>query len=239
MNRILSIYNREINRLFDGVLAYLCIAIFLLFVGGFTLFFQDILAQPTTSLQPLFFWSAVGFLFLIPALSMSSFTEENRTGSIEILMTLPLRNEDIVIGKYISIVSIVFFALLLTLPYPLVVSQFGVLDWGAVVCGYVGLFLLGCSYTAIGICCSVSTSSHTTSYLLAFTICVLPFASGYALPQVDSTILPLIQYLSFDYHFSNLSRGIVDSRDVVFYASVVALFLHLCLFQLEQRRFRG
>ena len=205
MNRILSLYKREIHHLFDGILAYLCLIVFLLFVGGFTLFFQDILQQATTSMQPLFFWSAIGFLFLIPALSMASFSDENRTGSIEILMTLPLRNEDIVVGKYMSIVSIVFFALLLTVPYPIVVSQFGVLDWGAVFCGYIGLLLLGCSYTAIGLCCSVSTRSHTTAFLSSFSICILPFASGYVLPQVDSVLLPLVQYLSFDYHFSNLS----------------------------------
>ena len=100
MSRILSLYKKEIHHLFDGILAYLCMFVFLLFVGGFSLFFQDILQQATTSLQPLFFWSAIGFLFLVPALSMASFSDENRTGSIEILMTLPLRNEDIVIGKY-------------------------------------------------------------------------------------------------------------------------------------------
>ena len=239
MNRFLSLYKREIHHLFDGILAYLCIAVFLFFVAGFTLFFQDILQQPTTSLQPMFFWTAIGFLFLIPAVSMASFADENRRGTIEILMTLPITNEDIVMGKYLSLITIVFFALLLTVPYPWVISQFGVLDWGAVFCGYLGLFLLGCSYTAIGLCCSVSTSSHTTAFLLTIAICMLPFASGYALPQVDSSILPLVQYLSFDYHFSNLSRGIVDSRDLVFYGSVIALFLHLCLFQLEQRRLRG
>ena len=239
MNRVLSLYKKEIHHLFDGILAYLCLCVFLLFVGGFSLFFQDILQQATTSLQPLFFWSAIGVLFLVPALSMASFSDENRTGSIEILMTLPLRNEDIVISKYMSIVSVVFLALFLTIPYPIAMSQFGVVDWGAVICGYIGLFLLGCSYAAIGVCCSVSTSQHTTAFLATFSICLLPFASGYALPQVDSSILPLVQYLSFDYHFSNLSRGILDSRDFVFYASIIGVFLHLCLFQLEQRRLRG
>ena len=162
MNRIWSIYIREIHHLFDGLLAYLCIAVFLLFVGGFTLFFQDILMQPTTSMQPLFFWSSVGFLFLIPALSMASFAEENRTGSIEILMTLPLKNEDIVVGKYAAILSVVFLALILTFPYPLVVAEFGTVDWGAIFCGYVRLFLLGCSYHFI------HDQTHTFSHFFHF-----------------------------------------------------------------------
>ena len=112
----------------------------------------------------------------------------------------------------------------------------GELDWGPVIGGYLGLALLGGALAAIGIAASASTKNQVVSFLLAFAVSVVPFAMGYVLSSVPVDILPVVQYISFDYHFSNLAKGIIDSRNIIFYGSVVAMALHVAVFQLEQRR---
>jgi ABC-2 type transport system permease protein len=235
---VLAIYQRELRSYFDGALAYLVLPIFLGLVGVFSLFFQDILEMGRLEMRVVFFWMAFFFLVLIPALTMKSFAEEKRTGSIEMLVTLPIKDEEIVLGKYLAALSVVFLALLLSLTYPLSLSGLGDLDWGPVFGGYLGLFLLGAAFSAIGIAMSALSNSQVMAFLLSLTIGILPFATGYALNRVPADILPVVQYLTFEYHFSNLAKGVIDTRNLIFYGSVVALFLHFAVFQLEQRRLR-
>lgn len=235
---VLAIYQRELRSYFDGALAYLVLPIFLGLVGVFSLFFQDILEMGRLEMRVVFFWMAFFFLVLIPALTMKSFAEEKRTGSIEMLVTLPIKDEEIVLGKYLAALSVVFLALLLSLSYPLSLSGLGDLDWGPVFGGYLGLFLLGAAFSAIGIAMSALSNSQVMAFLLSLTIGILPFATGYALNRVPAEILPVVQYLTFEYHFSNLAKGVIDTRNLIFYGSVVALFLHFAVFQLEQRRLR-
>ena len=154
------------------------------------------------------------------------------------LVTLPIKEEEIVVGKYLAALSLVFLALLLSGTYPLSLASLGELDWGAVFGGYLGLFLLGAAFAAIGIAMSAMSSSQVGAFLLSLTVCILPFATGYGLNRIPGDILPVVQYLTFEYHFSNLSKGIIDSRNIIFYLSVVALFLHLAVFQLERARLK-
>lgn len=235
---VLAIYQRELRSYFDGSLAYLVLPIFLGLVAVFSLFFQDILEMGRLEMRVVFFWMAFFFLILIPALTMKSFAEEKRTGSIEMLVTLPVKDEEIVLGKYLAALSVVFLALLLSLTYPISLSGLGDLDWGPVIGGYIGLFLLGAAFSAIGIAMSALSNSQVMAFLFSLTIGIIPFATGYALNQVPADILPVVQYLTFEYHFSNLAKGVIDTRNLIFYGSVVALFLHFAVFQLEQRRLR-
>lgn len=236
MTIVWTIFIRELRAYFDGVLALLIIPIFLGMVGVFSLFFQDIFAAGFIDLRSVFFWMALFFLLLIPALTMRSFAEEKRTGTIEMLATLPISKEQLVIGKFLSALVVVGMALLLSLTYPLSLARLGDLDWGVVVGGYLGLFFMGAALTAIGIAMSASTKNQVTAFLAALTIGLLPFATGYALGRVPVDILPVVQYLTFEYHFSTLAKGIIDTRSLIFYGSIVAVFLHFAVFQLEQRR---
>ena len=236
MTIVWTIFIRELRAYFDGVLALLIIPIFLGMVGVFSLFFQDIFAAGFIDLRSVFFWMALFFLLLIPALTMRSFAEEKRTGTIEMLATLPISKEQLVIGKFLSALVVVGMALLLSLTYPLSLARLGDLDWGVVVGGYLGLFFMGAALTAIGIAMSASTKNQVTAFLAALTIGLLPFATGYALGRVPVEILPVVQYLTFEYHFSTLAKGIIDTRSLIFYGSIVAVFLHFAVFQLEQRR---
>ena len=236
MTIVWTIFIRELRAYFDGVLALLIIPIFLGMVGVFSLFFQDVFAAGFIDLRSVFFWMALFFLLLIPALTMRSFAEEKRTGTIEMLATLPISEEQLVIGKFLSALMVVGMALLLSLTYPLSLARLGDLDWGVVLGGYLGLFFMGAALTAIGIAMSASTKSQVIAFLAALTIGLLPFATGYALGRVPVDILPVVQYLTFEYHFSTLAKGIIDTRSLIFYGSIVAVFLHFAVFQLEQRR---
>ena len=236
MRPILAIYRRELGSYFDTSLAYIIIPVFLVLVGGFSLFFQDIFSTGVASMRTVFFWSAVFFLLLTPAVTMRLFAEEKRTGSIEMLVTLPVGEGALVLGKYCASLTLMTLALALTLTYPVSLSLLGELDWGPVIGGYIGMFFLGAAFSAIGTASSALTSNQIVSFLVALMVCLVPFASGYALTRVPAELLPLVQYISFEYHFNNLARGVIDTRDVVFYVSVVALFLHLAVWSLERRR---
>ena len=152
------------------------------------------------------------------------------------LVTLSISDERLVMGKFLSALVVVGMALLLSLTYPLSLARLGDLDWGVVLGGYLGLFFMGAALTAIGIAMSASTKSQVIAFLAALTIGLLPFATGYALGRVPVDILPVVQYLTFEYHFSTLAKGIIDTRSLIFYGSIVAVFLHFAVFQLEQRR---
>lgn len=236
MRNVVAIFQREFASYFDSPLAYLVIPAFLGLVGGFTLYFQDLFGAGVVTLRPLFFWSAVFFLLLIPAVTMRLFAEENRTGSIELLVTMPVTEGQMVLGKYLAALGLMTVALGLTASYPLTMGLLGDLDPGPVIGGYLGLFLLGASFSAIGTAASAATTNQVVAFLVGLVVCLVPFATGYALTRVPAELLPVVQYISFEYHFNNLSRGVVDSRDLLFYGTVVALFLHLAVFALERRR---
>ena len=189
-------------------------------------------------MRPVFFWASVFMLLLIPAITMRLFSEEHRLGSIELLVTLPVGEPAIVLGKFLAAFALVAVAIAMTLTYPITLMVLSDVDLGPIVGGYIGLLGLGAAFTAIGTATSVGTRNQIVAFLLALGFCTLPFASGFALGQVPAAILPLVQFLSFETHFNNLARGVIDSRDLIFYGSIVALFLHIAVFGLERRRLK-
>lgn len=236
MSNVIAIFRREVTTQFSSSLAGFAIPVFLLLVGSFSLFFQDIFLIGVVEMRSVFFWMGTFYLLLVPAVTMRSFAEEERTGTLELLATMPVTEAEMVLGKYFAALALIGSTLLLSLTYPITLSQVGELDWGPVIGGYVGLALLGSAFAAVGIACSTFSSSQVVSFLMAFVICLLPFATGFALGAVPSDWLPLVQYLTFEYHFGNLAKGIVDSRNLIYYLSVNALFLHIAVFRLERRR---
>ncbi len=238
LTHMAAIYKRELSSTFDSPLAYIIIPVFLGLVGGFSLYFQDLLGGGVASMRPVFFWSSVFMLLLIPAITMRLFAEEHRTGSIELLITLPVGEPAIVLGKFLAAFTLVATAIVLTATYPITLLLLSKVDPGPIVGGYIGLFGLGAAFTAIGTACSVGTKNQIIAFLLALALCIIPFASGFALHSVPPAILPLVQFLSFESHFGHLSRGVIDSRDLIFYGSIVGLFLHIAAFGLERMRLR-
>ncbi|MFT5582723.1 MAG: ABC-2 type transport system permease protein [Cognaticolwellia sp.] len=236
MRTVLAIYKRELASYFNSALAYIIVPVFLLLVGLFSLYLNDLFDAGLATLRTVFFWEAMFFLLLIPAVTMRLFAEEKRTGSLELLVTLPINEGQLVLGKYLAALTLILIAVTLTLSYPLTLATLGDLDWGPVMGGYLGLALMAAAYTAIGTAASSVTSNQIVAFLVAMSLCLVPYVVGFFLSAVPSSILPVVQYLSFDYHFGGLSRGVIDTRNLIFYGGVVGLFLHAAVFALEQRR---
>ena len=236
MRNIITIARREFSSYFTSPLAYFVIPVFLGLVGFFSQYFDDFFAAEVASLKSVFTWCAFFQLLLIPALTMRLFAEERRTGSIELLATMPITESQMVLGKFLAAMGLVSVSLILTLTYPLTLSELTELEIGPLVGGYLGLFLLAASFTAIGTAASAMTKNQVVAFVTALLLCLIPFAMGFALGRVPADILPLVQYLSFKTHFTNLARGVIDSRDVIYYLTTVALFLHIAVFSLERRR---
>lgn len=236
MRTVLAIYRRELFSYFDSALAYIAVPVFLLLLGVFSLSFNDIFETGLATARVVFFWCAMLLALLIPAVTMRLFAEERRSGSLELLATLPVTEGQMVLGKYLAALTLILVALGLTLSYPISLGRLGELDWGTVAASYLGLGLLAAAYTAIGTAASSITTNQIVAFLLSMVVCLVPYVTGFFLHQVPADLLPLVQYLSFDYHFNGMLRGVIDTRDLVFYFGVVALSLHIAVFSLEQRR---
>ena len=168
------------------------------------------------------------------------------------LFTLPIRPLQAVLGKYLAALALVSVAVLGTLTYPITFAVLGItgtgppavvamfsqtgLDWGATLCGYGGLLLMGAAVCAIGTAASSLTSSQIIAFLVALLVSLFPYVTGFFLERFPPELLPWAQGIAFDYHFDNLARGVVDTRDVVFFGSVVALALHVAVHSLERMR---
>ncbi len=255
MRNVFAIARRELGAYFDSPLAYVIVPIYVLLVGGFALWFDDLFAAGVVSMRGVYFWSSLFLVLLVPAITMRLFAEEYRTGSIEMLTTLPIRDEELVAGKFLAAVVLVWVGILCTVTYPITLAILGVpdtvasaspwivrvvnesgLDPGEVVGGYGGLFLLGAAIAGIGTGVSSLTHSQIVAFLGTLLLALFPFVVGYMLDKVPVDLVPLAQYLSLSFHFDNLSRGVLDSRDLIYFGSLAALGLHTAVHALERRR---
>lgn len=252
LNNILAILRRELGAYFDSPLAYFVIPAYTLLVGAFSLWFDDLFVTGITSMRTVFFWSGIFLVLFTPAITMRLFAEEKRTGSLEILVTLPIQDEELVLGKYLAALVVVTLAIASTLSYPLMLLYLGTppgdgflltrmltesgLDLGPVIGGYIGLFCVGGALTAIGTAASALTSNQIIAFLGGFFFSIFPFVTGFFLNRMPISILAVVQWLSFDYHFSNFSRGVMDTGGLVFFGGVIGIALHTALYSLERRR---
>ncbi|MFZ5480433.1 MAG: ABC transporter permease [Myxococcota bacterium] len=255
MSNIVAIARRELGAYFDSPLAYFVVPAYVVLVGGFALWFDDLFAAGAVSLRGVFLWSAIFLVLLVPAITMRLFAEERRTGSLELLVTMPITEAQLVLGKFAAAMALVAVAVATTLTYvvtlavlgtpevgeggpPMIVRAFSEtgLDFGPAVCGYLGLLLFGGALAAIGTAASSLTSNQIVAFLLALVISLFPYVTGFFLERVPAELLPVVQHLSFDYHFNQLARGVVDTRSLVFWGSVAAFALHVATFSLERRR---
>lgn len=238
MRNIWIITRRELATFFNSLMAYIMIVAFLGFSGFFTWFLgSDIFFIKQASLEPFFniaFWT---LFFFIPGLTMRQFAEENRSGTIELLLTKPVSDWQVVMGKFMATFLLIAIALLMTMPYYISVSFLGPVDHGAVWTAYLGLLLMSAVYISIGLYTSSISKNQIVGYLLALFIgiffqIIFSFISGY-LTGFGGEVF---NFLSVSNHMESISRGVIDSRDLLFFLSLIFLGLILTEANLEKSR---
>ncbi len=237
MSNILTIFRREMRSYFNSPVAYIVISLFLLFVGF--LYVPGMFLQGgSADLRPMFGAASLALLFFAPAITMRLLAEERRSGTIEILVTLPVQDREIVIGKFLAAATLTALSIILTFVAYITIAAIGSPDFGASMCGYLGLILMSTVYVSVG----VFTSSFTVNQIVAFVASLVIIFGLYlldkVLPFLPTALASTFEFLSVDYHFRNISRGVIDSRDIIYYASMIFLFVYLAIRVTESRKWR-
>ena len=240
-----ALFKKEISNFLSSLIGIMVIVVFLLITGLFLWVFQsdfNILSYGYANLDGLFILAPWVFLFLVPAVTMRSFAEENRTGTIEMLLTKPLSDWQIILAKFLASVVLVLLALIPTAVYYFSVYRLGLpmgnLDSGGIMGSYIGLFLLSASFVSIGVFCSSVTNNQILAFILSVFLCgfiYIGFEFIYSLSLFGSIDL-FIQRLGMAAHYSSISRGVVDTRDILYFLSVMALFLSMTKLVLASRK---
>ncbi|TXC75479.1 ABC transporter permease subunit [Bradymonadales bacterium TMQ1] len=235
VDKIWMVTRRELGTYFNSVVAYIVVILFLVITGAlFWLnFFQEI---SVVSLRGFFSQAPLFLAFFAPAITMGLLASEKRSGTLELLMTMPVSDLQIVVGKFLAAVVLLGVVFLMTLVYPLTLSMLGDLDWGAVAAGYIGLMLLGGSYAAVGLMASSFTRDQVVAILVAFSICFFLYLIDQLVGQASGVGARTAEYLSTSYHFENIARGVVDARDVFYYLSLMAVSLGVATLSVGARR---
>ena len=234
MNKVIPIFRREMFAYFYSPMAYIVISVFLLLTGWF--FTSHMFLANDSSLRSVFSTIPIIFIFFAPAITMRLMSEERKSGTIELLVTMPLSDWEIVIGKYLAALGLLVVSVVFTFPYALTIMIFGKPDMGMMLTGYVGLVLMGASYLAVGVFASTISKNQVVSFILAFMVISVLYLLDKFLPVTPSYLVPVLQYLSIDYHYSNIGRGVLDTRDVFYYLSLIVFMLSLAKLSLESRK---
>jgi len=225
------IAKKELRMFFDSLVAYILLIAFLGFSGFFTWFYgSDIFLTKQASLQSFFLTAYWTLFFFIPALTMRSLAEENKTGTIELLLTKPVTNWQVLWGKFLACLMLILIALLLTLPYYITIINLGKVDSGVVFCGYFGLLLMSAAYISIGIFASSITSNQVVAFLVALFLGIFfHFIFGMLGSGLPGTTGEIVNYLGMQSHFDGMSRGLIDSRDLIYFGSILFLGLTMAV----------
>ncbi|MDH3826432.1 MAG: ABC transporter permease subunit [Desulfobacterales bacterium] len=233
MRQVVHIFRKEFSAYFISPIAYIVIAIFLLITGWF--FFATFFLFNQANLRAFYALLPVVFAFVIPATTMRLISEEINVGSDEILLTMPVTFRDVILGKFLASVALVVAMLIPTIAYPLTVSLMGQLDWGPVVGGYLGAIFLGAAFSAVGLFASALTRNQIIAFIIGLAVCftlTLIDKMLYFLPQ---SLLGVFAYLGADFHFQNIAKGIIDSRDILYFVSICFVGLYGAYLALLQR----
>lgn len=235
-----AILFREIKSFFGSPIGYLVIGLFLLLNGLFLWVFEgdfNILNSGYADLNPFFTLAPWILIFLIPAVTMRSFSDEKKLGTIELLLTKPLTSWQIVNGKFLGSMVLIVFALLPTLLYVWVISAYGdstsSIDLGSIIGSYFGLLFLVASYTAIGVFTSTLSENQIVAFLFAVFLCFLFYFGFEGLAGLSNSFSDFIATFGMDYHYKSISRGILDTRDIIYFISITVLFLAGTVYQLN------
>ena len=238
-----SVCKKEFRQFFSSLTGYIAIVIFLLLNGLFLFVFPDtsLFDFGYASLDKFFELAPWILLLLIPAITMRSFADEFKTGTFEILQTKPISRWQLVVGKYLGALLVVCIALLPTVLYIISIQKLSAeegMDAGATIGSYIGLFFLSAVFTSIGICCSSFTSNAVVAFIVSGFACFIIYSGFNAIsriPALASGADYYIEMLGIDFHYRNVSRGVIDSRDIIYFCSVVGLFLVITYKNLVKR----
>ena len=235
MNNIFTIFKKELKSFFTSPMAYIFLVVFAL-INGYFFNIQFFLINES-DMRVLFNIVPLVYLFFIPAVSMGLISREKNIGTIEIISTLPIDEKDIVIGKYLAGLSLILIGLCVTLIHYINLIFVGSnIDHGAVFTGYLGLVLLGGVYTAIGLFASSLTENQVIAFIIGIGLVLVFFMMDKLLFFFPSSMTGIIQYLSTDFHLSNMSRGVLDTRNIIYFGSVIGFFLTITTRVLESRK---
>ena len=240
MGKVWIITKRELSGFFDSLIAYVMIILFLGLSGSFTwLFGTNIFMRGQANLAVFYeiaFWS---LFFFLPAITMRMIAEENKTGTIELLITKAISDSQIVIGKFLACLILVLIALVCTVPYYITISQLGNVDDGGVIGGYFGMILLAGSYISIGLFASSLTQNQIVAFLIALTIGIF-FQMLFDVIGAGTTgsLSQVFNFLSLRTHVDSLSRGVIDSRDIIYFLSIILVGLLGTQFMLSKRNWK-
>ncbi|RXR32139.1 gliding motility-associated ABC transporter permease subunit GldF [Flavobacterium piscinae] len=235
-----AILLREIKSFFGSPIGYMVVAIFLILNGLFLWVFEgdfNILNSGFADLNPFFTLAPWILIFLIPAVTMRSFSDEKKQGTIELLLTKPLSSWQIVNGKFIGSFLLIIIALVPTLVYVFVISKYGSpagsFDLGSTIGSYFGLLFLVASYTSIGLFTSTLSENQIVAFIMAVFFCFLFYFGFEGISTLSVSFTDLIASLGMDFHYKSISRGVIDTRDILYFLSVTVLFLAATVYQLK------
>jgi ABC-2 type transport system permease protein len=234
MKNIIHILKKEFKGYFVSPIAYIVISIFLIISGWF--FFSTFFIYNQAELRNFLTLLPVIFSFIVPAVTMRLFSEEFNTGSYELLLTMPVTSLDIIIGKFLAASAFVAFMLLPTLSYGLFISFLGELDWGPVIGGYTGAVLLGAAFSSIGLFASSLTRNQIISFIIGMIVCFTLTLLDKILFFLPESALGIFQFLGADFHFQNISKGIIDSRDIIYFLSVCFVMLYSTNLVIQEKK---
>jgi ABC-2 type transport system permease protein len=237
MNKIWIVTKRELNSFFDSLIAFIMIILFLGFSGFFTwISGSDIFMMGQADLRGFFSIAYWTLFFFIPALTMRLIAEEKKAGTLEMLLTKAITDRQVIIGKYLATILLICIALACTLPYVITLSKIGNLDTGGALCGYLALILMSAAYTSIGMFTSSITNNQIVAFLSALFIGLFfHIIFGIIAGSMTGMIGQVINSLSLSVHFESLSRGVVDSKDLIYFGSIIFLGLFLTEVSLSKR----
>lgn len=242
MKQTQIILKREFMSFFATPVAYVFVAIFLVLSGVFTFYVGRFYEYGQADLQAFFGFHPWLYLFLVPAIAMRTWAEERKSGSIELLMTLPVKTGEIVLGKFLAAWFVLGLSLALTFPLWLTVNFLGSPDNGVILAAYLGSWLMSGAFLAIGMCVSATTKSQVVSFILSVVVSFLFVLSGSSVVLsslkgwVPLWFLDTVSSFSFLLHFENMAKGVIAVNDVVYFLLVITVWLYAGLFLIEQKK---
>lgn len=242
MNRIMTLMGREFRGYFATPVAYVFIVIFLFLTGIFTFYVGGFYERNQADLEPFFRYLPWLYMLLIPAISMRLWSEERKSGTIELLMTLPISLADAVLGKFLAAWLFTALALALTFPLWLTVNYLGDPDNTVIAAGYLGSLLMAGGFLSIGACISALTKNQVIAFVISFVICFgfnlsgFPIVLDFFRAWAPAIIVDAISSFSFLTHASSIQKGVIDLRDVIFFASLIGFFLYANMLAIDAKK---
>jgi ABC-2 type transport system permease protein len=259
MRNFYLIFKKELKSYFYSPIAYAVMTIFLIITGYFfynifatfsTISFQaqmnptlakqyNLLNITESVVRPLFGNVSVIMLLLMPLLTMRLFSEEKRSGTIELLLTYPVKDIEVVLGKFAACLAIFSIMLVFTFLYPVLIKIYGQPELGPIITGYLGLFFMGAAFIAFGIFASTLTENQVVAAVLSFGVLLFFWMAGYSINFVNSSLVSVLSYIALTQHLEGFAKGVIDSGDIIYYLNFTMLCIFLSLRALESKKWRG